>query len=169
MQLVDEAAANLGWPVLMAGKLEQAGASSTGSASRPKHAYALGHLDANAVKSTLGRASIYVHPARYEPFGLAVLEAAMAGCALVLGDIPSLREIWQDAAIFVPVGDAKGLTALLEELIRDGTKRLALADLARGRARRYTPHRMLSEYLAAYRQALARPTAYREKEKSACA
>ncbi len=31
-------------------------------------------------------------PARYEPFGLSVLEAALSGCALVLGDIPSLRE-----------------------------------------------------------------------------
>ncbi len=36
----------------------------------------------------------------YEPFGLSVLEAALSGCALVLGDIPSLRENWDGAADF---------------------------------------------------------------------
>ena len=44
-------------------------------------------------------AAIFARPARYEPFGLAILEAAQAGCALVLGDIPSLRELWADAAL----------------------------------------------------------------------
>ena len=50
----------------------------------------------------MGRAAIYALPARYEPFGLSILEAALSGCALVIGDIPSLREIWADAALFVP-------------------------------------------------------------------
>ena len=36
-----------------------------------------------------------VSPALYEPFGLAVLEAAQAGCALVLSDIPTFRELWE--------------------------------------------------------------------------
>ena len=51
--------------------------------------------------------SIYALPARYEPFGLSVLEAALSGCALVLGDIPSLREIWDGAALFVDPDDAR--------------------------------------------------------------
>ena len=42
----------------------------------------------------MARASIYALPARYEPFGLSILEAALSGAALVLGDIPSLREVW---------------------------------------------------------------------------
>ena len=37
----------------------------------------------------------------YEPFGLAVLEAAQAGCALLLSDIPTFRELWDGAALFV--------------------------------------------------------------------
>ena len=47
------------------------------------------------------RATVFVSLARYEPFGLAVLEAARAGCALVLSDIPTFRELWDGAAIFV--------------------------------------------------------------------
>ena len=49
----------------------------------------------------LRRATIFALPARYEPFGLSALEAGLAGCALVLGDIP-MREVWHDAAMFVP-------------------------------------------------------------------
>ena len=52
-----------------------------------------------------GRASIYALPARYEPFSLSALEVAMAGCTLVLGDIPSLRETWDGAAAFVDPDD----------------------------------------------------------------
>ena len=48
------------------------------------------------------RCPIFVSAARYEPFGLAVLEAAQAGCALVLSDIPTFRELWDGAALFVP-------------------------------------------------------------------
>jgi hypothetical protein len=35
-----------------------------------------------------------------EPFGLAVLEAAQAGCPLVLSDLPGFRELWDGAALF---------------------------------------------------------------------
>jgi len=51
----------------------------------------LGFLSPEVTAGYLARASLYVAPARYEPFGLSILEAALSGCALVLGDIPSLR------------------------------------------------------------------------------
>ena len=69
----------------------------------------LGRLDERRWPSGWPRAAIYALPARYEPFGLSALEAALSGCALVLGDIPSLREVWGDAAVFVPPDDAGGL------------------------------------------------------------
>jgi hypothetical protein len=47
-----------------------------------------------------------VLPARYEPFGLSVLEAALSGCALVPGDIASLRGNWDGVAEFVCPDDA---------------------------------------------------------------
>ena len=56
---------------------------------------ALGKLPAAEMKLWFAHAAIYCLPARYEPFGLSVLEAGLSGCALVLGDIPSLREIWR--------------------------------------------------------------------------
>jgi glycogen(starch) synthase len=40
------------------------------------------------------KASIFAGTSRYEPSGISILEAALSRCALVLNDIPSLRELW---------------------------------------------------------------------------
>jgi glycogen synthase len=96
------------------------------------------------------RAAIYALPARYEPFGLSALEAAQCGCALVLGDIPSLREIWGNAAIFVAPDDSAALEAAIGLLIRDEALRMNMARRAQARARRYTPSAMALRYRNAY-------------------
>ena len=71
----------------------------------------LGVVPSDELVRLYGDASIFALPARYEPFGLSILEAALSGCALVLGDIPSLRELWAGAAVFVPPDDHKALSA----------------------------------------------------------
>jgi glycosyltransferase involved in cell wall biosynthesis len=100
----------------------------------------------------MARASIFVSPARYEPFGLAVLEAALAGDALVLGDIDSLREIWEDAAIFVEPEDRRQLVWTLNRLIADDRRREVMALRARARALQFDPRRMAAQYLHAYEE-----------------
>ena len=91
---LERVAPRLGWPVSVAGEEAHPG----GGQVRPGHVRRLGRLAPEALAPWFARASIYALPARYEPFGLSALEAALAGCALVLGDIPSLREVWGDAA-----------------------------------------------------------------------
>jgi glycosyltransferase involved in cell wall biosynthesis len=98
----------------------------------------------------LGRAAIFALPARYEPFGLAVLEAAMSECALVLGDIPTLRELWQGAALFVDPDDSEGLEAALRRLIDDPALRRAFGAAAARRARQFSMTDMTEKYLAVY-------------------
>jgi glycosyltransferase involved in cell wall biosynthesis len=100
----------------------------------------------------LARAAIFALPARYEPFGLLPLEAGLSGCALVLGDIPSLREVWGDAALFVAPDQPAGLEAALQTLIRNAPFRDWLAKRARERALQYTPERMARAYMALYTQ-----------------
>src|SRR5690606_27280402 len=85
-----------------------------------------------------GRSGDLRAPARYEPFGLSALEAGLAGCALVLGDIPSLREVWGDAALFVPPHDHRSLAATLQRLIGDAELRRHYGTRARARARQFT-------------------------------
>jgi glycosyltransferase involved in cell wall biosynthesis len=117
----------------------------------------LGHLSARDMTHALARAAICVHPARYEPFGLLPLEAALAGCALVLGDIPTLREIWADAALYADPRDPDQLLAQINRLIADPDLRTTLAAAARCRARRYSLGRFGGAYADLYEDLAAMP------------
>jgi glycosyltransferase involved in cell wall biosynthesis len=159
----------LPWPVYVAGDARPP-AGAGGAALEAGAVRSLGRLEANEVAAWMERAAIYALPARYEPFGLSALEAALAGCALVLGDIPSLREVWDDSALFVPPDDDHALADAIARLARDERGRRRLADAAHERARRYTPQRMAAEYHALY---LALPErgsqSPRPQEELACA
>jgi glycogen(starch) synthase len=144
---LDRAAPAVRWPIFVAGDDEH----PNGSRARLEHAQALGKLSGAAMATQLGASSIYALPARYEPFGLSALEAGLCGCALVLGDIPSLREVWGDAALFVAPEDESALARTLNTLIADESRRSQLGRQARARALEYSPGAMASGYLAAYR------------------
>lgn len=104
------------------------------------------------VRSLLADASIYAATSRYEPFGLAPLEAALSRCALVANDIPSFRELWGPTALFFPANEAGGLRAAVEKLRRDPLLRRHYSELAYQRARRlFSADAMVDEYLAVYR------------------
>jgi glycogen synthase len=162
--VLEEVAGSLAWPVLIAGEPRHPGSNRQVAT---EHVRLLGQLPAHAVAAWLRRASIYAFPARYEPFGLSVLEAALAGCALVLGDLPTLRELWEGAAIFVSPDHPDDLRVALEGLIEDSALRQALAMRARRRALRYTPRRMGLAYLDVYAELLSNSGSYGEE--TACA
>jgi glycosyltransferase involved in cell wall biosynthesis len=109
-----------------------------------------GRLSQASAADLLARASIFASPARYEPFGLAALEAAQAGCALVLGDLASQREVWGDAALYVPPDEDEAIAAALALLCGDDELRGELAARARSRAARYTPAAMADALLRVY-------------------
>ena len=139
---VAKAAPSVGWPVYCAGP--------TGQRPSNTNATMLGHLAPDALADWYSRAAIYALPARYEPFGLSALEAAHSGCALVLGDIASLREVWGEAATFVPPGDTEALANAINQLIADRERRESMASAAWQHALQYTPRRMAAAYLEAY-------------------
>ena len=148
---LERVAPEIPWPIYVAGDSQHPG----GGEIRPHNTRLLGRLSPRALAAWLGRAAIYALPARYEPFGLSALEAALAGCVLVLGDIPSLREIWRNRAVFVPPDDPAALRTALLSLIENPDRRNALAAGARARGLELTPERMLDGYLAAYGELLA--------------
>lgn len=106
------------------------------------HLQALGELSGTRLAGLYAARPVYASAALYEPFGLAVLEAAQAGCALVLSDIPTHREMWAGAAIFVPAREDRAFATAIQLLIDGPDERERLGQLARSRAAEYTPERM---------------------------
>lgn len=142
----DRAAARLSIPALAAGPLS----GPNGAQVTAHHAGTLGRLADDEVAGYLSARPIFVSAARYEPFGLAVLEAAQAGCALILSDIPTFRELWDGAALFVSPDDSDAIARSIERLSADKAARRTMGETARARAQAYSPEAMSMGLLAAY-------------------
>jgi len=150
---LDACASDLPWPVLVAGS----STNTVGDSFEPSSVGLLGTLGTRELARWLGRAAIFCAPARYEPFGLSILEAGLSECALVLGDIPTLREVWGDAALYVPPEDRSALRQALCLLIADRDLRHGYARRARERAQRFDAHVMGRRYHALYDELLCGP------------
>ena len=110
------------------------------------------HQNEKQLIHLFARAPIYAATSRYEPFGLAPLEAALSRCAIVASDIPPFRELWEDAAVFFRSNDAQSLREALEPLIRNPELRLKYGTLAYNHARRkFNADRMVDDYLNVYK------------------
>jgi glycosyltransferase involved in cell wall biosynthesis len=160
---VAEIAGELPWPVFVAGDSE-APQNTTQTHAVEKQCYALGPLAQADLRNWFGAASIYALPALYEPFGYTPLEAGLAGCALVLGNIDSLREVWDGAAEFVDPRDRYALKDALLQLIRNQNYRREMGRRARERALLFTSERMAQNYVAAYTELLDQSRTFRREE-----
>jgi glycogen(starch) synthase len=151
LAVLDQAAAGLSAPVLAAGPL----AGPQGQTTEVRHVEALGALDPADLSARLADSPVFASVALYEPFGLTALEAAQAGCALVLSDIPTFRELWQGAALFVDPREPDAVAEVLERLLADPARCARVGAAARERAGRYTVEAMAAATLAAYAAAQA--------------
>lgn len=144
------AASDVEWPVKVAGSV----ATLSESAPEGLHDQVewLGDLPHGELLAMMTKAGIFVAPSLYEPFGLSVLEAAGAGCALVLADIPTFRELWDGVALFVDPRDSAALADTVNKLCRDDALRTSCQSTARARARRYPLQATANAYLAIYRE-----------------
>lgn len=131
-------------PVMVAGE-ESFENSAAPAQSRLQ---ALGNLEEDALFACFRSSSIYIAASRYEPFGLAPLEAALCGCAVVARDIPSLREVWGHAAAYF--GNCDELERLLAFLAEDRAALRQAQIAAMQRARLYTAENMAAAYSEIY-------------------
>lgn len=150
-EVLDRVAQRLEWPVWIAGESK----APDGRQQPFQHACSLGALPPSTLAGNLSRAAIYALPARYEPFGLSALEAGLSGCALVLGDIGSLREIWGDAALYASPSDEMSVAEKIQSLVEAPELLAQMGARARERALRYSADRMARGYMAVYRELLA--------------
>jgi glycosyltransferase involved in cell wall biosynthesis len=151
--LLDRVAALLPVPFEAAGS--QTGPH--GEAVACRHLVTPGALSAGTIAARLAARPIFVSAARFEPFGLAVLEAAQAGCPLVLSGLSTFRELWTGAALIVPEQDDRAYAAAIERILGDDALRNHLGEAARIRAQRYTPHATAASVAAVYAGLLGDP------------
>jgi glycogen synthase len=143
---LEQAAGSLPWPICVAGEKRH----PNGSVADFKDIRMLEMLTPKEVASWMSAASIFAMPSRYEPFGLSALEGAICGCALVLGDIPSLREVWGDAALYAPPDDPDAITRQIKTLIDDRDRLRLYAARAADRAQFFSVERMAAGYVRLY-------------------
>jgi glycosyltransferase involved in cell wall biosynthesis len=153
--VLDQVAPRLSAPLLIAGDTALHGrrAQERVAGGGP---HWLGRLAAEELAALRRRAAVFVAPARYEPFGLGILEAARDACALVLGDIPSLRELWGEAAWYVAPDDPDAIASALHRLLDDPGAAAALGRRAQERSGRYSGAAMVRGYVRLYRSMAAR-------------
>jgi glycosyltransferase involved in cell wall biosynthesis len=132
-------------PLLVGGEL----ALEAEPAFASSHLHLLGQLTEDAALTLFAESSIYIATSRYEPFGLAPVEAALSGCAIVAHDIASLREVWGSSALYFRT--AGELTQHLRLLHADPKLLARSAATACARARRlFSRESMIDEYLQLY-------------------
>jgi glycosyltransferase involved in cell wall biosynthesis len=144
--LLDAAAATVAWPVFLAGPLN----GPNGQHATFRNVRTPGAMPHADLLALMRRLAIFAAPSRYEPFGLAVVEAAISGAALVLADIPTFRELWSDAALFVSPDDSGGWSRALNEVADNSALRLRLTAAAGARARQFTLSRQSAQLHALY-------------------
>ncbi|HLH94882.1 MAG TPA: glycosyltransferase family 4 protein [Xanthobacteraceae bacterium] len=148
-------APELPWPMRMAGPMRAPEAHSAWL-PRTDNISFLGELTRGDLMTEMRCAAVFAAPALYEPFGLSVLEAAACGCALVLSDIDSFRELWDGAALFVDPRDPTAWQDILTRLANDGDLRHELQQRAASRAARYTLNNSGRAYRKLYAAMLER-------------
>jgi glycosyltransferase involved in cell wall biosynthesis len=112
-----------------------------------------GWVPRDELYSLYARARAFVYPSMFEGFGMPVLEAMAAGIPVACSDIPPLREVAADAALFFDPLNEDGITAAIERLMNDESLQERLAQAGRERARGFTWQRSAEQTLQVLRDA----------------
>ncbi len=138
------------FPIFAVGEQRYEGAAVAANAAC---LHLTGPLTEENLLRLLRRSSIYLATSIYEPFGLASLEAALCGCAVVANDIASHHEVWGDAAFYFQ--GSSGLTQLLRILQKSPELLQASQQRSHRRALELSALRMTDAYIALYENVLS--------------
>ncbi|SBW08519.1 conserved hypothetical protein [uncultured Dysgonomonas sp.] len=87
-----------------------------------------GYIPDEKLQTMYQNALLSVYPSLYEGFGLPPLESMTYGCPVINSDIPALREVSQDAALYVDPYNVEDITQKIEQLLVDEPLRKELQE-----------------------------------------
>jgi phosphatidylinositol alpha-mannosyltransferase len=90
-----------------------------------------------------------------ESFGIVLVEAMAAGCAVVASALPGFVSVAGDTARFVAPGDAAGLADAVVALLDAPDEMAAMSEAAQIRVQRFDGSVVAAAYLSAYEEAIA--------------
>jgi glycosyltransferase involved in cell wall biosynthesis len=96
LKIILEAAPEIDYPIYIADSQ-----GHMGKKNLPENVFLIGPVQGKKLSDWMSSASVYVLPARYEPFGYSFVDAALSKCALVGGNIATFHENWGKAMLYV--------------------------------------------------------------------
>lgn len=156
LKILSEISPDLPWPVYLAGSCED---PDSGRKTEIKNVRFLGDLSQKDLKIQMSRASIFLSPVKYEPFGLAILEAAKSGCALAISKLNTLEETWGESAAYFEPNNSHQIRETLLKLINSKEYRTQRALLSKKKSQDFNLEKFGTAYMNMYRNVLkSQPT-----------
>jgi glycosyltransferase involved in cell wall biosynthesis len=124
------------------------------SLSRPESVRFLDYVPLPDLPAIYTLAEAFAFPSLDEGFGVPPLEAMRCGTPALVSDIPPLREVCGDAALFVDPGSVVSLARGITRILSDEALRTELKDRGRKKGIEFTWARSARLALAGYERAL---------------
>ncbi len=124
--------------IVMAGGSRHGVFRGVAQGADPPHLRRLGYVSDAELATLYDHAQAFVHPSRYEGFGIPPLEAMRLGCPVIVSTAASLPEVCGDAALYVDPSDPQDIARALERVMSDADLRADLKRRGRLRAEAFT-------------------------------
>ena len=109
-----------------------------------------GYLESKELKLLFDRAEAYVFPSLSEGFGIPGLNAMAANIPVICSNIPTLKEIYQDAALYFDPNDPKDIAVKINEVLTDKKTRTVLIEKGIEQVKKYSWQKMARQTLNVY-------------------
>lgn len=108
------------------------------------------YQDVKSLTKIFQNSSVYVFPSLEEGFGIPGLNAMAAGLPVVASNIPTLKEVYSDAALYFDPTNPKDIAAKIKGVLTNPKTKNEMAEKGRKQAAKYSWQTMAKQTLQIY-------------------